>query len=113
MSQGRRPLAVVAVLKSIGAIGNADPGRDVRRNSPQSPKSSTELTQINLADANGPYFFRFRSNLRRETVNALEKLKALDEQREKVQEEARTAALQKARDAIRELGELGLNYSLV
>ena len=46
-------------------------------------------------------------------MNALEKIKALDEQREKILEEARSAALQKALDAIRELSELGLQYSLV
>ena len=46
-------------------------------------------------------------------MNALEKLKALDEQRDKVLQEAKSAALQKAQDAIRELSELGLHYSLV
>ena len=46
-------------------------------------------------------------------MNALEQLKALDAQREKVLEAARSAALQKAQDAIRELGELGLQYDLV
>ncbi len=46
-------------------------------------------------------------------MNALEKYKALDEQREKVLEEAKSAALQKAQEAIKELSELGLHYSLV
>ncbi len=45
-------------------------------------------------------------------MNAIEKLKALDEQREKVLEGAQAAALQKARDAIRELSELDLHYTL-
>jgi hypothetical protein len=47
------------------------------------------------------------------TVNAVEQLKALDAQREKVLEEARAVALQRAQDAIRELNELGLRYHLV
>ena len=46
-------------------------------------------------------------------MNALEKLKALDEQREKVLEEANSATLQKAHEAIKELSELGLQYTLV
>lgn len=46
-------------------------------------------------------------------MNTLEKIKALDEQRKKILEEAKSAALQKAQDAIRELGELGLRYNLV
>ena len=46
-------------------------------------------------------------------MDALEKLKALDEQREKVLEEANSATLQKAQEAIKELSELGLHYTLV
>jgi hypothetical protein len=46
-------------------------------------------------------------------VNSLEKLKTLDEERAKVLEEARTAAYQKAQDAIKGLSELGLHYRLV
>ena len=46
-------------------------------------------------------------------MNTLEKIKALDEQREKILQEAKSAALQKAHEAIRELSELGLQYSLV
>jgi hypothetical protein len=46
-------------------------------------------------------------------VNSLEKLKTLDEEQAKVLDQARTAALQKIRDAIKELSELGLHYRLV
>ena len=45
-------------------------------------------------------------------MNALEKLRALDEERTKVLEEAQAAALERAHNAIRELGELGLHYAL-
>ena len=40
-------------------------------------------------------------------------LKALDEQRAQVINEAKSAALQKAQDAIRELSSLGFHYRLV
>ncbi len=46
-------------------------------------------------------------------MNATEKLKALDNEREKVLEEVKSAALQKAQAAIEELKLLGLRYRLV
>ena len=46
-------------------------------------------------------------------MNATEKLKALDNEREKVLEEVKSAALQKAQAAIEELKQLGLRYRLV
>ena len=46
-------------------------------------------------------------------MSVLEKLKALDEQRAKVLSEAKSAALQKAQDAIGELSQLGFHYKLV
>jgi len=50
---------------------------------------------------------------REDGLNALEQLKALDAQREKVLEAARSAALQRAQDALRELSDLGMHYDLV
>ena len=46
-------------------------------------------------------------------MSALEDLKALDVERKKLIEEARAAALKKAHEAIRELGQLGFHYVLV
>lgn len=72
-----------------------------------------ELTRVNAACAQSvPYRFKKMVNWEA-SVNALEKLKALDEERAKVLEEARKAALQKAQDAVRELNDLGLSYHLV
>ena len=50
---------------------------------------------------------------REDGLNVLEQLKALDAQREKVLEAARSAALQRAQDALRELSDLGMHYDLV
>jgi hypothetical protein len=46
-------------------------------------------------------------------LTVLDELKALDEQRAKVLNEAKSAALQKAQDAIGELSQLGFHYQLV
>jgi len=46
-------------------------------------------------------------------MNATEKLKALDNERAKVLEEVKSAALQKAQATIQELKQLGLRYRLV
>ena len=46
-------------------------------------------------------------------MNARDTLKALDEQRAKVLEDAKAAAFQKAQEAIGELRELGFHYSLI
>ena len=46
-------------------------------------------------------------------MSVLEKLKALDEQRVQILKEAKSAALQKAQDAIGELRQLGFHYSLI
>jgi hypothetical protein len=46
-------------------------------------------------------------------MSILEELKALDEQRYKLIEDAKASTLEKARDAIKQLNELGLNYRLV
>ncbi len=46
-------------------------------------------------------------------LSALEELKALDAEREKLIDQARAAALNKAHEAIRELGQLGLHYVLI
>ena len=46
-------------------------------------------------------------------MSALDELKVLDQQRAKVLNEAKLAALQKAQDAIGELSQLGFHYKLV
>jgi hypothetical protein len=46
-------------------------------------------------------------------LSVLDTLKALDEQRAKVLNEAKSAALQKAQDAIGELSQLGFHYKLI
>jgi len=46
-------------------------------------------------------------------MSVLEKLKALDEQRSKLLEGAKSEALEKARQAVAELNELGFHYRLV
>lgn len=46
-------------------------------------------------------------------MSVLEKLKALDEQRAKLLDGAKTEALEKAEKAIAELNELGFHYQLV
>jgi hypothetical protein len=46
-------------------------------------------------------------------LSVLDTLKALDEQRAKVLNEAKSAALRKAQDAIGELSQLGFHYKLV
>ncbi len=74
----------------------------------------SDLTLIKITSGGVSYLGMLEKLLRREdSLNTLDKIRALDEQREKILEEAKSAALQKAQDAIRELSELGLRYSLV
>ena len=72
------------------------------------------MSKINFIHVDRDYEARWICVFGREAnVTARETLRALDEQRAKVVEEARAAALKKAQEAIRELGELGLRYRLV